>query len=144
MSAFSGIWKKDGSAFRAEDVSTDTFELDLEYAPEWSEEGEVVALAYQSVSEYFRFARFVGGRCARELEYSSDLGWTKAEGAPEPWEADVLARALARRETYEPQALAELERLAGGGCLLAGKQVPLINAQDTVLELMKIYDLPSR
>ena len=144
MSSFSGIWKKEGGRFQAQDVSTETFVLDLEYAPEWSEEGDVIALAYQATVEYFHFARFVGGKCVRELEYSADHGWAKVEGEPEPWEASVLARALERADAYEGPARAQLEELARTKRLVAGKSVPLINAQDTALDLMKLYGLAER
>jgi hypothetical protein len=142
MSCFSGVWKNEGGRFQAQDISDETFVLDLEYAPEWSEEGDIIALAYQSNVEYFHFARFVGGQCVRELEYSVDHGWAKAEGEPEPWEANVLAQALGRADAYEPAARALLEEVARSNHLVAGKSVPLINAQDTVLDLMKLYALP--
>lgn len=119
MSCFSGIWKKTGDGYEAQELSNETFVLDLEYAPEWSEEGDIIAVSYQSTVEYFHFALYSQGQCLRELEYSADHGWAKAEGKPQRWESSVLILPVA-----------------------PGASEPFINAQDAALAIIRHYRLP--
>lgn len=110
---------------------------------------DVVWLSFQSVVDAFQFHHWRAGEHVRSLVYGAfkeERTWERAEGAPEPWEREVLFRQgeLEDRLEYSESdhERRELERIWRDAEIQPGRTEPSMDARECARGVAAYFHFP--